>query len=168
MKKLTTKKIVVTAILASMSLITFLIENLFPPLFIPGAKMGLSNIFVLLAILLTDFTCSLSVLLIKVLLGSIFGGSLSSLMFSLPAGLISFIFEYLMINFFSKRFSLIAICVASAILHNVVQCIVYALITDVISLIYLPYLSTIGVVSGLIVGFATILLVKFLPQRFIS
>ncbi len=165
MTKLTTKKIVVTAILSSLSLITFLIENLFPPLFIPGAKMGLSNIFVLLAILLTDFTCSLSVLLIKVILGSIFGGSLSSLMYSLPAGLTSFLFQYFMINLFYKKFSLISICVASAILHNIVQCVVYAFVTNAISLVYLPYLSTIGVVSGLIVGFSTFLLIKILPQR---
>ena len=37
------KKIVVLAIFTALSLITFVIENQFPPLLLPGARMGLAN-----------------------------------------------------------------------------------------------------------------------------
>lgn len=40
----TARKIVLTAVFAAASLVMFMVENLFPPLFVPGAKAGLSNI----------------------------------------------------------------------------------------------------------------------------
>jgi uncharacterized membrane protein len=50
--KTSTFKITLTAILSALALITFLIESLFPPLFIPGARLGLANLFILIAIVI--------------------------------------------------------------------------------------------------------------------
>lgn len=46
------KKIAVLALFSALGLIAFIIENQFPPLFVPGAKMGLANIFSLSALIL--------------------------------------------------------------------------------------------------------------------
>ena len=46
------KKIVVLAIFTALSLITFVIENQFPPLLLPGARMGLANIFSFAALIM--------------------------------------------------------------------------------------------------------------------
>ena len=55
MKKLTAKTITTTAVFAALSLIAFMIESLFPPLFVPGAKMGLGNIFSMLALIYCSY-----------------------------------------------------------------------------------------------------------------
>ena len=41
--QLNSKTIATLSVLVAMSLITFILENLLPPLFLPGAKLGLSN-----------------------------------------------------------------------------------------------------------------------------
>ena len=46
------KKIAVLAVFTALSLVMFIIENQFPPMFIPGAKMGLANIFSFAALIL--------------------------------------------------------------------------------------------------------------------
>ena len=46
------KKIVVLAIFTALSLITFVIESQFPPLLLPGARMGLANIFSFAALIM--------------------------------------------------------------------------------------------------------------------
>ena len=46
------KKIAVLALFTALGLIVFIIENQFPPLFVPGAKMGLGYKFRLAASIL--------------------------------------------------------------------------------------------------------------------
>ncbi|HBN12975.1 MAG TPA: heptaprenyl diphosphate synthase, partial [Clostridiales bacterium] len=41
----TAKKVATLSVFTALSLIMFIIENQFPPMFIPGARMGLANIF---------------------------------------------------------------------------------------------------------------------------
>lgn len=67
--------------LAAASLITFLIENLFPPLFIPGAKLGLGNVFVMFALYAFGVGPAFVVLLVKCILGNLIVGNLSSMIF---------------------------------------------------------------------------------------
>ena len=51
-KYFSARRIATLAVLTAMGLIMFMVESLFPPLFLPGAKMGLSNIFSLLTLFL--------------------------------------------------------------------------------------------------------------------
>ena len=44
------KKLAILSVLTTLGLLSFLLENLLPPLFVPGAKPGLSNLFTLLAL----------------------------------------------------------------------------------------------------------------------
>lgn len=62
-----------------------------------------------------------------------------------------------------------SLSVVGAVVNNLVQNVVYALITStVLAMTYLPYLALIGVVSGLTVGFAVTLLLKNYRKRFLS
>ena len=49
-KKIGAAKIATAAVLSAAALAVYVVESLFPPLILPGAKMGLSNVFVLLAL----------------------------------------------------------------------------------------------------------------------
>lgn len=167
MKGLNAKKIAGTALLAAFALIAFLIESLLPPLFLPGAKIGLANFFVFLALILYGGGSAAGVAAAKCLLGAVFGGNISSLMYSLPATFVSFAAEYALFKLCFPRVSVPAIGAVSAVLHNLVQNLVFCLVTNTPeALVYLPYLALIGTVSGAAVGFAVYLAAKALPDRF--
>ena len=153
MKKVTSK-IALTGLLATLATITFLIENLFPPLILPGAKMGLSNIFILLAFITLGKVSAFSVLIVKAVLGSLFSGNISAIMYSLPAGAIALTLEVLILTLV-KRISIICTSVFGSVVNITVQNVVFCVITDTLNyLSYLPYFVIIGVVSGIIVGFS--------------
>ena len=107
----------------------------------------------------------LQVLIIKILLGSLFAGNLSSIMYSLPAGIISFSVELFLIAY-AKKTGVIAISVLGAVINTTVQNLAFCIYTNAFEyLIYLPYLSLIGIISGLIVGFTVYLILRRFPPK---
>lgn len=164
----TIRKIILSGIFASLSIIAFVLEGLFPPLFIPGARMGISNIFILLALLTLDEKYAYAVLIIKVVLGSLLIGNISAVLYSLPAGIVSLSVEIVLLRFF-KGVSILAISVLGATVNTIVQNTVFCLISGGLEYFaYLPYLSLIAVATGLTVGFAVYLVIKFLPNNIIT
>ena len=74
-KVFSVKKLALSAMLSALALISFMIENLFPPLFLPGARLGISNVFILLAVLFLGSGYGYAVFIVKVVLGCVFCGS---------------------------------------------------------------------------------------------
>lgn len=160
---LKTRKITLCGIYSALACITFMLENLFPPLIIPGAKLGLSNLFVLLSLVTVGKGVAFITLFIKVIIGSLVTG-FSSIMYSLPAGVVALGAEILLAYYVNS--SLIAASVAGAVLNSTVQNVVFCLISGMRNyLVYLPYLALISVIAGLAVGFALILTIKKLPDK---
>lgn len=159
MKK-TTLKIALCGLFSALGTIAFVLEGLFPPLIIPGARLGISNVFILLATIILGGGYGLATLVIKVFLGSLFSGNLSAILYSLPAGLISLAIEYILLKFTTKL-SVLSISVCGAVINVSLQNVVFCLVTKTSQyLIYLPYLALTGVISGLAVGFIVYLVVK--------
>jgi heptaprenyl diphosphate synthase len=103
-------------------------------------------------------------LMAKALLGSIFAGNISAVLYSLPSGIIALTIELLALNL-TNRVSLTAISVVGAVINNIIQNVVFCLITGVWEYMsYIPYLIMIGALSGLVVGIIVYLIVKILPQ----
>lgn len=163
-----TKKLTLCAILSALALISFIIEGLFPPLFVPGARLGVSNVFILLAIFILGKSYGYAALLIKILLGSIFSGNVSATLYSLPAGIISITIEILLI-YRAKKISVVSISTLGSVLNLIVQNTVFCLVTGGTEyFVYLPYLALIGGIAGIFVGFAVYLILRFPLQKFIS
>lgn len=165
MKHFSAKKAAGVGLLTALALIAYILEGLFPPLFIAGAKLGVSNVFTLLALLLYGGGSALVTVIVKCLLGGLFSGNPSAIIYSLPASLTALAFEYAFLRFLFDKFSVIAVSVGGAVLHNVVQNAVFCLVTDstaVFSL--LPYLALLGALAGVAVGFAVYLTLKILPK----
>ena len=81
------RRLAVLGVLAALSLAVHTIESAFPPLFgIPGAKLGLSNLFSMLALVVYGPLDALLILLARTLLGALIAGNASSLLFSLSGG----------------------------------------------------------------------------------
>jgi heptaprenyl diphosphate synthase len=168
MRKDISRKITITAVLSALSTLAFMLESLFPPLIIPGARMGLSNVFILFTVIVVGYRYGFIVMIVKIILGSTFSGNLSAILYSLPAGLMSCAIQVCLVHF-TKNVSLLAISVFGAVVNSVIQNVVFCLVTKTWEyLSYVPYLSLVAIISGLIVGFATYLLIKKIPLKFIA
>ena len=149
-----------------MALIMFMVESLFPPLFVPGAKMGLSNIFSLLAVYLLGPVDALVLVVVRTTLGSMFTGNMSTLLYSMTAGIVSVLVSSLLVEFAYPRVSTVAISVVSAVLHNLTQNLVFCLISDTPEMFsYMPVLALLGVLAGIIVGFGVWFILRSIPVR---
>lgn len=165
-KYFSAKRLATLAVLSAMGLIMFIVESLFPPLILPGAKMGLSNIFSMLAVFLLGPTDAIALVVVRTVLGSMFTGNMSTLMYSLTAGLVSVIVSSVLTQFVYPRVSIVSISVVSAVLHNLTQNIVFCLVSDTPQMfLYMPWLALLGVLAGIIVGFAVWFILKMIPTR---
>jgi heptaprenyl diphosphate synthase len=168
-KTFNAKRVATLGVFTSLSLLMFMVENLLPSLVLPGAKIGLSNIFTMLSLFLLGPIDAIILISARTVLGSLITGSLSTLMFSLPAGLISVIVSILLYLYAFPKVSIIAISIISAVVHNVVQTAVFCLITGTFEYFsFLVYLVAIGIGAGLVVGVITLLLIKYIPKNFME
>ena len=162
-KKVSTKRLVALALFTAMSLIMFLIESQFPPLFLPGAKMGLSNLFSLLALVLYGPLEAFAVIVARTLLGALFSNPFA-LLYSFTAGVLALTLTVLLYEFVFPKLSLLSISVAGGVFHNLVQLTVYLIISETKELVlYAPYLALAGILSGTIVGLTLLFLIKKIP-----
>lgn len=163
-----TKKLTLCAVFSALALISFILEGLFPPLFIPGARLGVSNVFILLAIFVLGKSYGYVALTVKIVLGSIFAGNPSAMLYSLPAGIISVTIEILFI-YRVKKLSVVSISAMGSVINLIVQNTVFCLVTGGTEyFVYLPYLALIGGIAGIFVGFAVYLILRFFPQNIFS
>ena len=162
--KFTAKKIAVLAIFITLSLITFIIENQFPPLFVPGARMGLANIFSFTALIMFSPVEAFIVVAVRTGLGAIYAGNVSALLYSFTGGVVSMAIASVLMYTVYPRVSVMAVSVLGAVAHNVTQNIVFVLLTDTSTLTLIPYFILAGILSGAIVGAVTLLLFKKIPM----
>ncbi len=162
------KKIVFSGVLSALSLIAFMLENLFPPLFIVGGRIGVANFFVLIAGIAAGFWYGFGVLTVKAVLGSILTGNVGAILYSLPAGVIAYTVQMLIILFAPKT-SVIAASVTGGVINACLQNAIFCLITSTPEYFaYMPYLALIGVLGGAIVGLAAYFTIKYIPQKIID
>ncbi|MCH5157255.1 MAG: Gx transporter family protein [Clostridiales bacterium] len=160
------RRVATLAVLTAMGLIMFMVESLFPPLFLPGAKMGLSNIFSLLTVIVLGPAEAIILVVIRTTLGSIFTGNVSTLMYSLTAGLVSVIVSVILVEFVYPKVSIVAISVVAAVMHNLTQNVVFCLVSNTPEMFgYMPWLALLGVVAGIIVGFAVWFILRAVPTK---
>ena len=165
-KYFSARRVATLAVLTAMGLIMFMVESLFPPLILPGAKMGLSNIFSLLTVIVLGPVEAIILVVIRTTLGSIFTGNVSTLMYSLTAGLVSVVVSVILVEFIYPKVSIIAISVVAAVMHNLTQNVVFCLVSNTPEMFsYMPWLALLGVVAGIIVGFAVWFILRAVPTR---
>ena len=161
----TTYRIALVALLTAVSLIVFVVENACPPLILPGAKLGLANLFTLLALVILTPIDALFIFLIRAVLGNIITGNPSALLYSIPAGLIALAVSVILVRSCMDKLSIVSISVASAVIHNVVQNLVFCLTSGSTAVLtYTPYLAMLGVLSGVIVGLTAYFILRYLPK----
>ncbi len=146
------KRIAVVGLLTALAFILSYLESLLPvPVPIPGIKLGLANLVVLVALYLLGPGEAFALSMVRIILISFTFGSPSTLLFSLAGGLLSFLVMWVLSR--KEDFSIIGVSVAGGIMHNVGQLAVAAAVVKSGSLLYyLPVLLAAGVVTGLAIG----------------
>lgn len=159
------KKIAVLGILTGLSLITFIIESLLPTV-VPGAKPGLANIFSLAALIIYSPAEGFIVVAARTVLGAVFAGNFSQLMYSFTGGVVSMCLSSVLMYCLHPRVSVMAVSVAAAVAHNITQNSVFVFLSgSALMFGYMPYLILSGVISGAVVGGVTMLVFRAVPQN---
>ena len=148
-------KITAMAILTAVSLILFTVEAALPPIPVQGVKIGFSNVVTLVAIIILGKREAFIILIMRIILASIFAGSVLSFSFSIVGGILAFAIMALTIDFFGKK-KLWVTSILGAVFHNAGQLTVAVITTGTpLISIYAPVLLLSAIVTGLIIGIVT-------------
>ncbi len=163
----TAKRIALSAILIALALALSYTERFIPlqlviPL--PGIKLGLANIVTLVALCLLGWKDTLWIVVLRCILGAVFGGGISGLLFSLTGGLLSLGVMTLALKL--PMFSLYGISILGAAAHNIGQiCAAMLLMETVYIGAYLPYLLIVALFTGFATAAAASGVLKILPKE---
>lgn len=150
-----TKQLVYEALLVSSALMLHIFEGTLPSsMIIPGAKLGLSNIITLIALYtLPSYRQVITIIVVRLLLTSLLGSSVSGLMYSSMGAFLSFIAMLITKGILKEKVSLIGVSVIGAVSHNLGQVIIAMLvINNARMLLYFPPLALIGIITGIFIG----------------
>ena len=152
MKKRTKKLTLLSAALGLCLILSYLEAILPLALLLPGFKLGLSNLIILLLIKHFGLKSALLVNVARILLSTLLFGNILSLVFSLSGGICSAIIMRLLIK--NPHLSLIGVSAAGGAMHNLAQIVAATLFLNTSGLLYLsPFLLLLGLVTGIICGF---------------
>ena len=159
-----TQKLALRAMLVAVAFVLAWLEAQIPTFIaVPGVKLGLTNLVVLLALYRLSWQDALVINGIRILLVGLTFGNLFSLWYSLAGGLLSGLGMILLKEVFHAR--LVTVSVAGALLHNLGQILVAMLVLDTTSLFYyLVVLWIAGAVAGLVLGLISVPVVNRLKK----
>lgn len=156
------------SLLVSIGLALSLFESMMPlPFIAPGAKLGLSNMVILITLVVFGFKEALTVGVLKSIIFTLATGSVTSLFYSLSGSVLSCILMYIINHRFSNIFSLIGVSIFGAVAHNFGQVLVASLMMNNIRIFsYLPILLLTSLFTGYFVGLTSKFAVKNLKSSF--
>ena len=132
------------SLLVSMALILSLIERMIPvPFITPVLNLVLANLVIIISVYTLDsYKESFTVLLLRIFLSAMLGGSVSMLLYSATGGILSFIVTIIVKELGGKHVSIIGVSAAAAVFHNIGQLLAASLILNNFGMfLYLPLLS---------------------------
>ena len=150
------KQLTTNALLTAIALTIFMIEAQIPaPIPIPGIKLGLANIITVFAVFAFTPKDAFTILMVRVFLGAVFSGQISTLMYSATGGIFCLISMIVVRKLLTSKQLWVA-SVIGAIFHNIGQILVAILVTGTPSIaVYLPILMVSGMSAGLFTGLCT-------------
>ena len=116
---------------------------------IPGVKLGLPNIAIIMILYKFGYKEATVVSLLRVLLTSLLFTSVLSMLYSIAGAVLSLLAMILL----KKFLSIVTVSVVGGVCHNVGQIVVACLVTETKELMYsLPLLAISGIIAGVVIG----------------
>ena len=154
------RKISVIALFSAFAILASYIETFIPSIGIPGVKLGLANIAVVLALFILDAESAIIINVVRIVIIGLLFGNMFSIAFALAGAFVSVTVMIIMKRLFG--FSIITVSIFGGFFHNVGQLVVAFILVDSYSVFgYLPVLLIAGIITGLIIG----ILAKILYER---
>ena len=160
------RKITTMALLVAMALAISLVEHFIPlPIPIPGAKLGLSNIILLVSLYFYGLRAALLIGVLKSFLLVLATGMVSSFFFSVAGAILASFSMSISMRYLNKSLSFIGVSEIGAFFHNFGQVLVSAIVMDNIKMYYyFPLLVFIGTFSGFFVGLSSNYIIKHMEK----
>lgn len=145
------RKLVTMALFITAAMMLSYIESLFPFFFgVPGMKLGLANLAVVMALYLYGWREALMVNVLRIMLTGLLFGNMFSILFSLSGALVSFI---CMLSARKLGLSLYGVSMAGGVSHNAGQLLTAAYVVHTVEIgYYAPFLLATGLVTGFLIG----------------
>ena len=157
-----TRKIAILGVIAAFGAILSYIEAIIDfGIFIPGVKLGLANIAVVIILYIYGYKDALIINIIRIIIVGLLFGNLFSISFSIGGALISYIIMALLKR--TDIFSPIGVSVAGGVAHNVGQLMIASFVIESYSIInYLPILMVAGIICGLVIGIIGSMVIRYI------
>lgn len=158
------KKIALIGMLIALAFIFSYLEAILPiHLGIPGAKIGLANLVVIVALFTIGEKEALCLSFIRIILTGFLFGGMSQLIFSLAGGIVSYSIMWIAKR--SHLFSVVGVSILGGLSHNIAQLIVAIWVVKTSGIIsYLPFLLLFGSIAGFFIGLLGGLIIKRLSK----
>ena len=136
----------------ALALVCSYVEALIPfSIGIPGVKLGLTNIVVVLMMYCVGEKDAILVSVLRIILAGFMFGNAFSIIYSLAGGLLSFVVMLLLKR--TGKLAVMSVSVAGGLSHNIGQLLIAALIVENYNILYyIPVLVAAGIITGLIIG----------------
>lgn len=139
-------------VFTALALLLGYVESLIAlPLPVPGAKLGLPNLVILLALYLLGPKAAGGLTVLRVVLSALLFSGFSAFWFSLAGAILSFLVMSLAWRI--PRLGVVGVSVLGGVFHNLGQLIVAGLVIENLSILgFLPLLMVFGVIAGALLG----------------
>ena len=144
---------VTLSLLLAIAIVLNYLESFIPSIGIPGVKLGLANIVILICLYKYKVYEALMVDLLRVLLANLLKGTFLSIAFymSLSGAMLSFLVMFLFR--YIKTLKPLVISVIGAIFHAIGQIVVALIIMQTSGiLLYLPFIMLASIITGVLNG----------------
>ena len=161
------KKVSLYGILVSLAFISSYIEVLIPFNFhIPGMKLGLANIAVLIALYTGGEKAGITVSIIRIILVGLTFGNPYSAIYGLSGGVMSLAVMIVLKK--TDFFGMTGVSMAGGVAHNIGQLLCAMILLKLPAVFtYLSYLILVGTVTGALIGIIDEEVLKRLKTRLI-
>lgn len=155
-------KITLVGVLIASAVVIGYLESLIPSVGIPGIKLGLANIVILITLYELGIKEAILVNVLRVVLVSLITGTLLSYGFLMSlAGAILSLGVMILFHTLIKKFSIIGVSVLGALFHIIGQIIVAMIFLESIYVLYyLPLIAVTSIITGVLVGLGSQLIIK--------
>ena len=130
---------------------------------IPGVKLGLANLAVVLSLYLFTWKEAILLTTLKAVLSGLMFGNLFMIIYSLAGALISCMIMILLKK--TGGFHVPIVSVAGGVMHNMGQLLVAVFVVETYSIFYyIPVLMIAGLITGLVIGSVAALVLPYIQN----
>ena len=158
------KRVAMYGMMVALAMVLSFLESMLPAFVaVPGVKLGLTNLVVMVALYRMHPSDALVINIVRIVLVGLTFGNAFSIAYSIAGGVLSFMVMYILYR--SDRFSALGVGAAGGVAHNIGQIIVAMIVMRTTGVAYyLPVLIISGLIAGVVIGLISGMVVKRLPQ----